>query len=53
MKRAQEEWKHDKVWPQKVIGSLEVSDLLDNPKGHGDLCGQFDLVYGPKMSRGH
>ena len=22
------------------------------PKGHGDLCGRFDLVYEPKRSRG-
>ena len=23
-------------------------DLLFYPKGHGDLCGRFDLVYDPK-----
>ena len=31
-------------------------DLLYNPKGQGDLCGQFDLVYDPKghrVIRGH
>ena len=28
-------------------------DLLYDPKGHGDLCGQFDLAYDPKRSRGH
>ena len=22
-------------------------DLLEDPKGHGELCGQFDLVYDP------
>ena len=36
------------LWPQKVTGSLEFSDLLYDPKGHGDLCGRFDLVYDPK-----
>ena len=36
------------LWPQKVTGSLEFSDLLYDPKGHGDLCGQFDVVYDPK-----
>ena len=37
MKRAQEEWKHDIVYdPQKVTGSLEFSDLLYDPKCHGD-----------------
>ena len=25
--------------------------LLYDPKGHGDLCGRFDLVYDPKRSR--
>ena len=33
------------LWPQKVTGSLEVSDLIYDPKGHGDLCGRFDLVH--------
>ena len=28
-------------------------DLLYDPKGNGDLCGRFDLVYDPLMSRGH
>ena len=28
-------------------------DLLYDPKGHGDLCGQFDLAYDPKRSQGH
>ena len=28
-------------------------DLLNDPKGHGDLCGQFDQLYDPIMSRGH
>ena len=23
-------------------------DLLDDPKGQGDFCGRFDLVYDPK-----
>ena len=27
--------------------------LLYDPKGHGDLCGRFDLVYDPNMSGGH
>ena len=27
-------------------------DQLYDTKGHGDLYGQFDLVYDPKMSRG-
>ena len=26
-------------------------DLLYDPKGHGDLCGRFYLVYDPKRSR--
>ena len=26
-------------------------DLLYDPKCHGDLCGRFDLVYGPLRSR--
>ena len=25
-------------------------DLLYDPEGHGDLCGQFDPVYDPKRS---
>ena len=25
--------------------SLEFSDLIYDPKGHGDLCGRFDVVY--------
>ena len=25
-------------------------DLLYDPKGHGDLCGRFDLVYDLKRS---
>ena len=37
------------LWPQKVTGSLEFSDLLYDPKGHGDLCGRFDVVYNPKL----
>ena len=36
------------LWPQKVTGSLEFSDLLYDPKCHGDLCGRFYVVYGPK-----
>ena len=31
-------------------------DQLDDPKGHGDLCRWFDLVYDPKghgVIRGH
>ena len=36
------------LWPQKVTGSLEFSDLLYEPKGHGNLCGRFDVVYDPK-----
>ena len=36
------------LWPQKVAESLEFSDLLYDPKGHGDLCGRFDVVYDPK-----
>ena len=28
-------------------------DLLYDIKGHGDLCGRFDLDYDPKRSRGH
>ena len=27
-------------------------DLLNNPKGHGDLCVRFDLVYDPERSGG-
>ena len=38
---------------QKVTESLEFSDRLYDPKGHGDLCGRFDLVYDPKRSLGH
>ena len=30
------------LWPQKLTGSLEFSDLLYDPKGHGDLCGRFE-----------
>ena len=41
------------LWPEKVKGSLEISDLLYDPKGQGDLCGQFDVVYDPKRSQGH
>ena len=57
------------LWPQKVTGSLEISDLLYDPRGHGvirgrhdllydpkghiDLCGRINLVYGPKRSQGH
>ena len=50
MKRAQEETMETwhSLWPQKVSGSLEFSDLLYDPKGHGDLCSRFDLVYDPK-----
>ena len=28
-------------------------DLLYGLKGHGDLCGRFDLVYDPKRPQGH
>ena len=28
-------------------------DLLYDPKGQRDLCGQFNLVHDPKRSRGH
>ena len=28
-------------------------DLIFDPKGHGDLCGWFGLVYDPKRSRVH
>ena len=28
-------------------------DLLYDPKGHGDLCGRFDLFYDLERSRGH
>ena len=28
---------------QKFTGSLEVPDLLYDPKGKGNLCGWFDL----------
>ena len=38
-------------WPQKVTGSLEISDLLYDPKVHGDLCGRFDFMT-PK-AKGH
>ena len=27
-------------------------DLLYDPKGHGDLCDRFDLVYDHKRSQG-
>ena len=30
-----------------------LRDLLYDPKGHDDLCGRFDLLNDPKMSRGH
>ena len=59
MKRAQEEWKHDIVYDPNAQNDLYVCiDLLydckgHDPKGHGDLCGRFDLVYDPKRSRGH
>ena len=69
MKKAQEEWKHDAVYDPKRSQSLEFSDLLYDPKGHGvtrdrrhllyhpkghsDLCGRFDLVYDPFRSKGH
>ena len=28
-------------------------DLLYDPKGHGELCDGFDIVYEPLRSRGH
>ena len=28
-------------------------DLLYDPKGHGDLCGRFDLIDDAKRLRGH
>ena len=49
--RKMETW--HSLWPQKVTGSLEFSDLLYDPKGHGALSGWFDLVYDPKRLRGH
>ena len=30
-----------------------IHDLLDDPKGHDDLYGRFDLVYDRKKTRGH
>ena len=30
------------------MGSLEVAVTYFDPKGHGDICGRFDLVYDPK-----
>ena len=36
----------------KGHGSLEFSDLIYDPKGHGDLCGRFDVVYDPKRVTG-
>ena len=59
MKRAQEEWNHDIVYDIKGNNDLYVciGILYDfrghDPKGHGDLCFQFDLVRYPKMSQGH
>ena len=59
MKRAQQELKHDIVYDPKGHNDLYVCiDLLydfkgHDPKVHGDLCGQFDLVNDPKMSQGH
>ena len=46
------------VWPSlwflKVKGSLEVAvTYFMTSKGHGDLCGRFDLVYDLKRSGGH
>ena len=41
------------LWPEKIAGSLEFSDVLYDAKGHGDLCGRFDVVYDPKKQRGH
>ena len=41
------------LWPQKVTGSFEFSDLLYDHKGNSDLCGRFDVVYDPLRSRGH
>ena len=38
---------------QNVTGSLEVSDLLNDPKGHGDFLCWFDLVFDPKRAQGH
>ena len=31
----------------------DLRDLLHDPKGHGDLCRWFNLVYDPKRSQGH
>ena len=28
-------------------------DLIYDPKGHGDLCGQFVLIYDLRRLRGH
>ena len=39
------------LWPQKVTGSLEVTDLLYDPKGQLDFCSRFHLVYDSKMYR--
>ena len=47
--RRMERW--HSLWPQNVTGSLEISDLLYDPQGHGDLWGQFDLVCDPKRSQ--
>ena len=40
------------LWSQTVTGSLPDNDLLYNPKGHGYLCSQFDLVYDKKKIKG-
>ena len=37
----------------KTHGVIRGRRDLYDPKGHGDLCGRFDLVYDPLMLRGH
>ena len=57
MKRAEEEWKHHKVYGPKghddILLILLYIDLLYDFKGNGGRYGQFDLVYDPKRSQGH
>ena len=37
--------------PKGLVVIRDCDYLPDEPKGHGDICGLFDLVYDPKMSR--
>ena len=44
------------TWFMTLKGHGGIRVRLDqryDPKGHGDLCGLFDLVYDPNRSRGN